>query len=311
MARLTLERTDRLLVIEPKVPSDADLRRSLTANLKKLYIIKAARWFMVIMPVVVLFFQENGLTMKEVLLLQTFFSLGIVVFEVPSGYFSDVFGRKSAIVIGSLFGCIGFGIYSVSYGFYGFLIAELTLALSGSFISGADSALLYDSLIQLDRQDEYKKVAGRLLSIGNFSEGVAGILGGFLALISLRTTVYVEACVMLISVPAALMLFEPVKQQVDNTEGSIRNILKIVKYTLHDQVEVKWLTLYASIVSTSTFTIVWFIQPFLKSVDWPLALFGIAWAVLQFSVGLFSVFAHRIETFAGRRISLISLIYFS
>ena len=58
----------------------------------------------------------------------------------------------------------------------------------------------------------------------------------------------------------------------------------------------------------SPLTIVWFVQPYLKVVGVPLAWFGVAWAVLQFSIGLFAINAHRIETFLGRKVSLISLI---
>jgi len=76
------------------------------------------------MPIIVLFFQENGLSMKEVFLLQSIFSIGIILFEIPSGYFSDVIGRKKTIILGCIFGFLGFSIYSFSYGFLGFLIAE-------------------------------------------------------------------------------------------------------------------------------------------------------------------------------------------
>ena len=94
------------------------------------------------MPIIVLFFQENGLSMKEILLLQSLFSIGVVLFEIPSGYFSDVVGRKTTIVLGCIFGFLGLLTYSFSYGFIGFLIAELLLGLGTSFISGTDSAII-------------------------------------------------------------------------------------------------------------------------------------------------------------------------
>jgi len=51
---------------------------------------EALYWFLLIMPIIVLFFQKNGLSMKDILLLQSVFSISIVLFEIPSGYFSDV-----------------------------------------------------------------------------------------------------------------------------------------------------------------------------------------------------------------------------
>src|SRR3989344_2895206 len=266
---------------------------NIESNIWKLYVIKALRWFMLIMPIIVLFFQENGLSMKEVLLLQSIFSIGIILFEIPSGYFSDVIGRKTTIVIGCILGFLGFSIYSFSYGFWGFLIAELTLGLGSSFLSGTDSAIIYDSLIQSKKEKDYKKIEGRMLSVGNFSEAIASFLGGFVALISLRTPFYIETILMLFTIPLAFTLIEPKRQKYENEEGPIKEIIKIVKYSIHHNGEIKWLIFYSGFVGL------------------PLAYFGIAWGILNLSVGIFSLYAHKIEFFFGRKKSLISLIFLS
>ncbi|MBS3111821.1 MFS transporter [Candidatus Woesearchaeota archaeon] len=284
---------------------------NIESNIWKLYVIKALRWFMLIMPIIVLFFQENGLSMKEVLLLQSIFSIGIILFEIPSGYFSDVIGRKTTIVIGCILGFLGFSIYSFSYGFWGFLIAELTLGLGSSFLSGTDSAIIYDSLIQSKKEKDYKKIEGRMLSVGNFSEAIASFLGGFVALISLRTPFYIETILMLFTIPLAFTLIEPKRQKYENEEGPIKEIIKIVKYSIHHNGEIKWLIFYSGFIGASTLTMVWFIQPYFQFVGLPLAYFGIAWGILNLSVGIFSLYAHKIEFFFGRKKSLISLIFIS
>ena len=284
------------------------MERTLESNIWKLQAIKALRWFMLIMPIIVLFFQENGLSMCEVFILQSVFSIAIVVFEVPSGYLADIVGRKISIVAGCILAFAGFAAYSLSYGFWGFLIAELFLGFGSSFISGADSAMIYDTLLETGREDEYKKMEGRMMSVGNFSEGIAGLVGGFLALVSLRTPFYFEAAVTFFSIPVAMSLVEPARHKLDNSEGSFKSILRIVKYSLHDHAEIKWLIIYSALVTVSTLTMVWFIQPYLKLVGLPLALFGVVWAALQFSVGIFSFYAHKIELFVGRKTTLVSLI---
>ena len=284
------------------------MERTLESNIWKLQAIKALRWFMLIMPIIVLFFQENGLSMCEVFILQSVFSIAIVVLEVPSGYLADIVGRKVSIVAGCILAFAGYVAYSFSYGFWGFLIAELFLGFSTSFISGADSAMIYDTLLETGREDEYKKIEGRMLSVGNFAEGIAGLVGGFLALVSLRTPFYFEAAVTFFSIPVAMSLVEPARHKLDNSEGSVKSILKIVKYSLHEHAEIKWLIIYSALVTVSTLTMVWFIQPYLKLVGLPLALFGVVWAALQFSVGIFSFYAHKIELFVGRKTTLVSLI---
>ena len=284
---------------------------NIESNIWKLYVIKALRWFMLIMPIIVLFFQENGLSMKEVLLLQSIFSIGIILFEIPSGYFSDVIGRKTTIILGCILGFFGFSIYSFSYGFWGFLIAELILGLGSSFLSGTDSAIIYDSLIQSKKEKDYKKIEGRMLSVGNFSEAIASFIGGFVALISLRTPFYIEMTLMFFTIPLAFTLIEPKRQKHENKEGPIKEIIKIVKYSIHHNREIKWLIFYSGFIGASTLTMVWFIQPYFQFVGLPLAYFGIAWGILNLSVGIFSLYAHKIELSVGRKKSLISLIFIS
>lgn len=287
------------------------LTQALRANIWKLHVILAFRWFLLLMPVLVLFYQENGLSLEDVFTVQAFFSVCVILFEVPSGYFADRLGRKQSMLIGTLCAALGFAIYAFSYTLPQFLLAQFFIALGSSFVSGSDSALLYDTLLHLKRENEYQKVAGRLASVANFSEGIAGLVGGALALISLRTPLYVQAVLMFVAIPLIWSLVEPPRKRTEHTESSFAAILRIVRYALHGHAEIKWLILYSSLVGTSTLTIVWLVQPYLQSIDWPLALFGAAWAALQFSVGLFAINAHRIESLLGRKKALVSLILFS
>ncbi len=284
---------------------------NLEGNLWKLYTMQACRWFLLLMPILVLFYQENGLDLHDVFIVQAFYSVCVILFEVPSGYFADRIGRRRSLLIGSISASAGFWVYAFSETFVDFLAAQFLIAMGGSFISGSDSALLYDTLIHLGRRREYQKVAGRLASIANFSEGIAALVGGGLALISLRTPLYWQAAVLLAAVPLAWSLVEPPRKTADANEGSFRAVLKIVRYALHGHSEIKWLILYSSLVGTSTLTIVWMVQPYLKAVGLPLEWFGAAWAILQFAVGLSAVNAYRIEAVLGRRASLISLILLS
>ena len=51
-------------------------------------------WFMLTMLIIVLFFQENGLTLMEVMILQSVYSLTIAITEIPSGYIADFLEGK-------------------------------------------------------------------------------------------------------------------------------------------------------------------------------------------------------------------------
>lgn len=271
----------------------AHYRAQLKANIWKMYVFQILSWFMIMLPIVVLFYQEQGLNMFQVIILQAVFSIVVFITEIPSGYLADRIGRKKSIIIGATLGALGLGIFSLSHSFWELLVAEIILGIAAGFISGADSALLYDSLLEIHDEDRYQAIQGKYSALGNFSEGMAGILGGFLALISLRTPVIAQTAIYFLAIPVALSLKEPARHVYAIAEGNMKGMADTVKYALHKNKEVKWLVLYSAFIGTSTFTAVWFIQPIWKETGVPLELFGVLWAMLQFTAGIFSILAHH------------------
>ncbi|MBF0199936.1 MAG: MFS transporter, partial [Desulfamplus sp.] len=79
------------------------------------------------MPIVALYYSENGLAAADIYLLQAIYSLSVAILEIPSGYMADIIGRKKSLVIGSILGALGYFVYSIAYDFQGFLIAEMIL----------------------------------------------------------------------------------------------------------------------------------------------------------------------------------------
>ena len=59
-----------------------------------------------------------------------------------------------------MLGGVGFPVYSAAQGFVAFLIAELTIGVGSSFISGADTAMVYDTLVQLQQSDAFQRIEG-------------------------------------------------------------------------------------------------------------------------------------------------------
>ncbi len=265
---------------------------------------------MLIMPVIVLFYQANGLGMREVLLLQAVYSITIVILEIPSGYAADTWGRKSTLIIGAVLGTLGFVVYSFSYGFWGFLIAEMVLGTGPSFISGSDSAMLYDTLLSQNKQSKYLKLEGRVLSLGNFAETLAALAGGVLAEISLRLPFQAQIAVAAIAIPAAITLIEPPRHK-DVQKGSLKKIMRIVKHSLVQNKVLRYNILFSSIAGCATLTMAWFIQPYMDTIlGFSKTQIGIAWAVLNLTVGLTSLIAYRIEHKLGDKKTIFGIMLF-
>jgi MFS family permease len=71
----------------------------LSRNVIILLTLRAVRWFLIIMPVITIFYREHGLTHQEVFIIQACFAVAVVLFEIPTGYFSDVLGRKKSLLV--------------------------------------------------------------------------------------------------------------------------------------------------------------------------------------------------------------------
>ena len=130
--------------------------KELQSNIWKLSAIRALKSFMLIMPVITLFYQENGLTVHDIFLLQAIFSLFVLVLDIPTGYFADIFTRRASLLIGGVVSSMGWAVYAVSSGFWGFLLAEIVLGIGTSFVSSADSAMLHDTLHKTGKDPRIK-----------------------------------------------------------------------------------------------------------------------------------------------------------
>tara|TARA_B100001142_G_scaffold330178_1_gene396796 strand:+ start:6 stop:1175 length:1170 start_codon:yes stop_codon:yes gene_type:complete len=264
-------------------------------NILKIYLLQGVSWFMVAMPIIILFFQENGFSLTQIMTLQAIYSFSVAIFEIPSGYIADIFGRKKTIVASTILSFIGYLVLSLCSGFFAFSLAQILIGLSGSLMSGSNSALLYDTLLQTDNKELYTKVEGKNYAIGNFSEASAGILGGFLAATSIFLPIYVQTSILFLSIPISLTLIEPTVYKKNKIDRSISNIISIVQFAIIDNVRLRWLIIYSSIMGVASLSMAWFAQPFFKEIQIPIIYFGILWAGLNFSSGITSFNSYKIE----------------
>ncbi|MGE5589132.1 MAG: MFS transporter [Bacillota bacterium] len=108
------------------------------------------------------------------------FHLAILFGEVPTGIVADLVGRRSSMLIGLAVGAAA----SFGYlGIHGTLGGVLVLALSGlgsTFLSGADTALLYDAAVAEGGPDLARRALARANALQMGSLALAPIIAGFL-----------------------------------------------------------------------------------------------------------------------------------
>jgi len=267
-------------------------------NIRALYIIKVAKWMNLVMPIIVLFYRSNGLSMQDIFILQSVYSVSLMLLEIPTGYFADTAGRKTSIMFGAAMGFTGYLMYSFSFGFWQFVIAEILLGISQSLVSGADSAMLYDTLYVAGKQDKYSRIEGRITSIGNFGEAIAGIIGGALAILSLRTPYIVQTFIAFMALPAAMLLKEP-PTLIKRIKPTLNEVIAIFKSVIYKNPKLKWNTLFSAFTGAATLTMAWFAQPYFSEIRLPQSWYGVAWAFLNLVVGLAALSAWKVEKKLG------------
>lgn len=266
-------------------------------NLIALYLVKLSKWFTLVMPIIVLFYEEHRLGLQDVFILKSVYSVAAVALEVPSGYLADVWGRKRCIVAGCVLFFGGYLCYSLTETFAAFLVAEILLGIGQTMINGADSALLYDTTVHHGRENLYLRYEGRITMIGNFAEAVAGIFGGLLAVYSLRYPFYAQAVVAFVGIPAAMALRE--YAPANKVQSPWEEILRILRYSLITNKKLCCNIMYSGIIGAATLTMAWFVQPVLMQLETPTEWYGIIWTVLNLTVGVAALYSDRVEQLFG------------
>lgn len=286
--------------------------KNIAGNIWKLYVIRMSKWFMVFMPIVVLFLQSNGFNLRQVMTINAIYSMSIAFFEIPSGYFSDRLGRKNSLILGTLFITGQFSIYSLSFDFWTMSIGAIIGGLGASFISGTDSAMLYDSLQILDRKADYLKWEGRTYAIGTFSEAVAAIIGGWIAFYyGLRYPIYIQVGISCIGIVAALTLVEPPIIKEHN-RGNWEQIKHILQHVFLENKKLRFFIFLAAIFGLSSLLLAWFAQPYFNYQKIEEDKIGYLWATLNITVAFFALNAHHsAKLFREKSLTFMILLGFS
>ncbi|NJL82403.1 MAG: MFS transporter [Chloroflexaceae bacterium] len=156
-----------------------------------------------------IFYQSYGLSLEQAVWLKSLLSLSILICEIPGGLLADRLGRKFSLIAGGGLWIISLLIYGLAGSFGAFAIAEILGGMSASLISGADTALAFDTLLQLQQPEKYCQLEGRLGAISGISEAVCGIIGSLVASVHLTYPFYLQTLCIVAYTAVASTLREP------------------------------------------------------------------------------------------------------
>jgi len=281
-------------------------KNKLHRNITVIYGLAFFHCFMVIVPVIVPFFMSKGLSLAEIFYLQAVFATTIVLLEAPSGYFADIFGRRFALIISSVF--LGFAYFLLNFAndMASLMVFEITAGVAMSLISGADIALLYDTqkALQEDTHSESAKGIAQLGFIKSLAEVLGALVGGVLALWSFDLMVLIQSAVAWVCLLLALLVVEPPYKKAGAAESRLQ-ITEILKHLLVRDPVLRRVVLAIPLYSLATFHVAWLVQPYWESQGLSLAVFGILWCAQSLTVALANKFGFEIERRFGASTLLV------
>jgi len=271
------------------------------SNIGKLYAFSFLKMTLFPMAIITLFWKDQiGLSLTDILLLQGFFSITMVVMEYPSGYVSDRIGYKTALNFAALLGVIGWGLYTWAHSFGQVLIAEIILAISMSFISGTDSALLFESLKAGGQEQYYARHEGRMSGFGQIGEACGAVFAGLLYGTFPLLPFLIQVFVWLLALLLISSLVEP-PRNIKLPAGHLAEALQSTRYALIENKNLRYTILLNMVLGLASFYPVWLIQPYMQGGGVPIAWFGPVWAGANLSVALFAMASHRSHLKLGDR----------
>ncbi len=158
-------------------------KRGVLGNIPKIYLTSFLTGLAFFGAIAVPFFLDWGnLNYATIFTLEAVFSITIVLSEVPTGVFADKYGRKNSILVGIFLHIIGILLFvALGPNFWVFFASEIIWGVALSFVSGADRALAFDSLVETKREKGAKDVFAKMKIADTAGIVIAAPVGAWVA----------------------------------------------------------------------------------------------------------------------------------
>jgi MFS family permease len=213
------------------------------------------------LPIYFLFFNSK-LDLSDVLFLESIYFASVVVMEVPSGWFSDTFGRKKTLVTASVFLCVAYILFLVADSFETFAIAQIFLAGGIAFNSGTDTSFLLETTQSLDEEDTYATHEARAIKFNFLGTAFAGVLGGLAAIPDYRAAYVFSLAGGIVLLAITISFKEPSQNKKEDRLNIFTQIISC--FGLLRSAQLLWLSIFAVVMIIINHIPYEFYQPYIE-----------------------------------------------
>ena len=219
----------------------------------------------------------RGFSLIEIGIAESCFHITSLLFEIPSGVISDVFGRKKSMILSQCMFILSALLMAFSTNLTSVCLSLIFNALGYNFASGAREALTYDSLKQFGYEDRYMEVSAFDLSIYYFGKSSAVLCIGLALAIVYRKAYLLDAFLNIGCLILSLQLTE-IRLEAGQFEGRIIDRIRTcfkesIVFIMHNERTIG-LMLWNGLIGCIAILTVFFLQARLTACGVPNTLLG-------------------------------------
>jgi MFS family permease len=186
-----------------------------------------------------------------------------VIFEVTTVLLTDRYGKKPSLGIALLAQAVALFVLASATSFLALLGSYVLWGFASSFETGTTDALVFDSLKQMRREGEYRRIAGTIRTLAILAAAFGSILAGLLGGIRLVLPIVATASIALLLFPLVFVFREPDVPDIRQPSHWL-HLKESLRYLGRHRM-VTLLLLYPAIMETAVWGLYMFYQPLLRS----------------------------------------------
>lgn len=261
-----------------------------------------------------LFLLDAGLSNFEAFAANAFFTIGMVIFEVPTGVIADSWGRRASYLLGTVTLSVTTLLYwlmwQMNAPFWEWAVVSMLLGLGFTFFSGAVEAWLVDAMHFAKYRGSLESVFGKGQVVGGIAMLTGSVAGGVVAQLSnLGVPFLVRGGVLLLLFGFAYIAMKDIGFTPDKTLSPLATMKSVLNSSIEygfKNPSVRWIMLAAPFTASVGFYIFYALQPYLLEIYGDEKAYGIAGLAAAIVAGaqiIGGLLAPKIRTLFKRRTS--------
>lgn len=248
--------------------------------------------------------QIKNISPSAVVLEDAFYSLFIIIFQIPAALLIDIIGRKKSMLLGNLSNVIYILLLLLSDSLFDLIIAEIFASIAFSLKDVSDLSLLNESIPQASTKSRiFAKLTSKGLSGYFILNSISLMISGFLYTINGYLPIIISLCIVILSFLISTAFIDPISENIkenndklkkskkDNVKEtfktSIQDLINSFKYILSSK-RLRSLILFSSIMYGVITVLASYQVSLLEEIGLPASVIGIIVAFLEITASISS-----------------------